>query len=165
MCLSNLDEDWNSNDAAKPLDYSLKEARAFIRLLAPESIVPRPALHADGHMILFVREPEIYAELEFLGKSKIGIYARRGDHKWSEEILFDGQSLPAALSQIGFLLKSSDGVAELSSISHLKMTEEPQGSGSNVSTAFANSFRLGDLGLRAPSKTRPYIVLSLRQPT
>lgn len=102
--LEKLEADWDGNDASKPIAYSSKEARSFIRSLGPDSIIPRPALHADGHMILFVREPHVYAELEFLGDSKIGIYARWGDRKWSDEIFFDGRSLPDALSQIGFSL-------------------------------------------------------------
>jgi hypothetical protein len=102
--LEKYEADWDGSEAAKPLAYSLKEAHAFIRRLSPDSIIPRPALHADGHTILFVREADVYAELEFLGNSKIGFYARRGEQKWSDEISFDGQSLPEGLSQIGFSL-------------------------------------------------------------
>jgi hypothetical protein len=102
--LEKLDADWDGNEAARPLDYSIKDARAFVRMLSPESIIPRATLHADGHAILFVREPDLYAELEFLGDNKIGFYARRGGEKWSEEFIFDGQSLPEGLSQIGFSL-------------------------------------------------------------
>lgn len=102
--LEKLDADWDGSDAAKPLDYSIKDARLFIRMLSPESIVPRATLHADGHAILFVREPDLYAELEFLGNNKIGFYARRGEQKWGDEFSFDGRSLPEGLSRIGFSL-------------------------------------------------------------
>jgi hypothetical protein len=104
MRLEKLEADWDGSEAAKPLDYSIKEARLFIRKLSPESIMPRATLHADGHAILFVREPDIYAEIEFLGNSKIDFYARRGDEKWGDEIFFNGQSLPEGLSKIGFSL-------------------------------------------------------------
>jgi len=96
------DFDWNGNGAAKPLLFSLKDARAFIRALAPESVIPRPALHADGHAILFVRGPDTYAELEFLANQRIGFYARQGGQEWIDEIDFDGRTLPEGLSRIGF---------------------------------------------------------------
>ena len=99
-----LDTDWDGNEAAKPLAYSVEEARGFIRALAPESIIPRPALHADGHTILFARGDDTYVELEFLGQHRIGFYARRGEREWSEEFYFDGRTLPAGLSQVGFVI-------------------------------------------------------------
>jgi hypothetical protein len=99
-----MDADWDGDGAAKPLQFSLKDARTFIRALAPESVMPRPALHADGHAILFLRGPDTYAELEFLGKKRIGFYARRGEQEWSDEIDFDGHTLPVGLSQIGFAI-------------------------------------------------------------
>src|SRR5215831_16177284 len=70
------DADWDGNGAAKPLGFSLKDARAFIRALSPESVIPKATLHADGHTILFVNGPEIYAELEFLEDHRIGFYVR-----------------------------------------------------------------------------------------
>jgi hypothetical protein len=102
--LRQLEADWDGSDAAKPLGYSLKEARGFLRKLSPESIVPGATLHADGHAILFVHQPDAYAELEFLGQHKIGFYARRGEQKWTGEFLFDGRSLPEGLCRIGFSL-------------------------------------------------------------
>lgn len=102
--LEKFEADWDGSEAAKPLDYSLKDARTFIRKLSPESVIPRATLHADGHAILFMQEPDIYAELEFLGNNKIGYYVRRGGQKWSDEFSFDGRSLPEGLSQIGFSL-------------------------------------------------------------
>jgi hypothetical protein len=102
--LEQLEADWDGSDAAKPLGYSIKEARGFLRKLSPQSIVPGVTLHADGHAILFVHQPEAYAELEFLGQHKIGFYARRGEEKWTGEFLFDGRSLPEGLFQIGFSL-------------------------------------------------------------
>jgi hypothetical protein len=100
----NLNADWDGNEAAKPLAFSIKDAREFIRALAPESIIPRPALHADGHAILFIRGPESYAELEFLGARRIGFYVRRGEQEWSDEFYFDGRAIPAGLLQIGFAI-------------------------------------------------------------
>jgi hypothetical protein len=44
--LEKFEADWDGSEAAKPLDYSIKEARLFIRNLSPESIMPRATLHA-----------------------------------------------------------------------------------------------------------------------
>jgi hypothetical protein len=100
--MEQLDANWDGSEAAKPLEFSLKDACAFIRALAPESVIPRPALHADGHAILFLRGQNVYAELEFLGNKRIGYYARRGGQEWSDETDFDGRTLPEGLSQLGF---------------------------------------------------------------
>jgi hypothetical protein len=102
--LGELEADWDGNEAAKPLPGSIEDARIFIRALAPESAIPRPALHADGHAILFLRGPDVYAELEFLGNDRIGFYARRGGRQWSDEICFDGQTLPEGLLRVGLAI-------------------------------------------------------------
>jgi hypothetical protein len=102
--LERLEADWDGNGAAKPNADTLKDARFFVRALSPESVIPRATLHADGHAILFVRDSDLYGEIEFLGSSKIGFYVRRGNDEWSDEILFDGKSLPEGLSQVGFAL-------------------------------------------------------------
>jgi len=100
-----LDADWDGNDAAKPLLGSLRDARDFVRALAPESTIPRPTLHADGTAVLLLLGSDIYAELEFLGSKKIGYFARRGDEEWNDDFSFDGGSLPDALCRIGFVLE------------------------------------------------------------
>ena len=89
-----------SASAAKPKRASIDAARSFIRSLAPESIVPQPALHADGNTILFFRADDAYVELEFVDQ-KIEFYARRGETEWADE-LQPGGLLPVALSEIGF---------------------------------------------------------------
>ncbi len=98
--LSNLNLNWDGYGAAKPKRSSINAARNFIRSLAPESIVPQPALHADGNAILFFRTDDAYAELEFVDQ-KIEFYARRGEVEWADE-LQQGGPLPVALSEIGF---------------------------------------------------------------
>lgn len=100
--MAQFDDDWDGSGAAKPIVSTINDARAFIRALAPESVIPRATLHADGHAILFVREPDVYGEIEFLGNNKIGFYVSRGSDQWSDEITFDGKSLPEGLCQIGF---------------------------------------------------------------
>jgi hypothetical protein len=95
-----LADDWDGYGAAKPDANSIRAARAFIRSLSPESVVPQPALHADGNAILFLKDTDAYVELEFLG-SKVEFFARRGDTEWASEFSL-GMPLPAALSEIGF---------------------------------------------------------------
>jgi hypothetical protein len=97
--------DWDGNGAAKPLRDSLHDARQFIRALAPESTIPRPALHADGHAVLLLNTGDTYAELEFLGDKNIGFYARRGGEEWCDEFFLDVGVLPEGLSQIGFAVE------------------------------------------------------------
>ena len=92
--------DWDGFGAARPVKASVDAAREFVRSLAPNSVVPQPALHADGNAILFYRTDDIYAELEFVDKT-IEFFARRGDREWSDEFQL-GAPLPAALSEIGF---------------------------------------------------------------
>jgi hypothetical protein len=104
---ANLSENWDGSGAAKPLADSLGDARYFLRSLAPESILPRAALHADGHAVLLFQTPDVYAELEFLGGKQIGFYSRRGGQEWSDEISFDGATLPEGLSIIGFKTEQS----------------------------------------------------------
>ncbi|WP_164633719.1 hypothetical protein [Rhodopseudomonas sp. BR0G17] len=95
-----LDANWDGFGAAKPDAESAKAARAFIRKLAPESLVPTPALHANGSTILYFKGHESYVELEFTG-SHIEYFARQGNQEWESEFLLDGE-LPAALQGIGF---------------------------------------------------------------
>jgi hypothetical protein len=96
------DADWDGHGAARPLEFSLKDARAFVRALSPESIIPKATLHADGHTILFVKSAAVYAELEFLEDRRIGFYVRRGGEEWTDEISFDGRALPEGLLRAGF---------------------------------------------------------------
>lgn len=101
-----LHRDWDGNDAAKPSTGSLADARAFLRSLAPESVIPQATLHANGNAVLLLRGPEIYAEIEFLGQKRIGFFSKKGEQTWGDEILYDGGKFPAGLSQIG--LKPDD---------------------------------------------------------
>ena len=93
-------EDWDGYGAAKPVNSSVDAARKFVRSLAPESIVPQPALHADGNAILFYRGDDVYAELEFVGTT-VEFFARRGEKDCSSEFPI-GAPLPLSLSEIGF---------------------------------------------------------------
>jgi hypothetical protein len=104
LSFERLDADWDGNQAAKPLAFSIRYAREFIRALAPESVIPRPALHADGHVILFERGANSYSELEFLEGRRIGFYARRGSQEWNEEFVFDGRTIPGGLLRAGFAI-------------------------------------------------------------
>jgi hypothetical protein len=96
--------DWDGNGAEKPIAASLKDARAFLRCLAAGSAIPKPALDADGHAILFLRGDDIYAELEFLEGRRVDFYARRGSREWSDEFSFDGRTLPEGLLRVGLVV-------------------------------------------------------------
>lgn len=104
--LARFEDDWDGSGAAKPNTESLRIAQKFIRSLAPESEIPRPALHADGHVILFLKDKDRYAELEFIGDSKINYFLRSGIKECGDEISFDWRSLPQPLSDFGFKIES-----------------------------------------------------------
>lgn len=96
-------EDWDGAGAEKPRSASIKAARRFVRALAPESRVPLATLHADGNVILFVRDSDGYAEIEFFESGRIGYFLSRGDRKWSGEgVQVDFSKLPAGFQQFGF---------------------------------------------------------------
>jgi hypothetical protein len=99
-----LSADWDGNGAAKPIEESLNDARIFVRSLAPESVVPMAALHADGHAVLLIKTDDAYAELEFLGGKAVGFYARKGNREWGDEFSVIGSTLPDELSLVGFAL-------------------------------------------------------------
>jgi len=102
LSFEQFDRNWDGNDAAKPDPQSIQAARFFIRSLSPGSKIPEPTLHANGNVLLFVNEGDRYAEIEFVDGNRIEFYARQGDHQWSDEVSFDGGSLPAGLPEIGF---------------------------------------------------------------
>jgi hypothetical protein len=102
--MESWEDDWDGAGAAKPLDFSLKDARKFVRDLSPDSVIPQPTLHADGHAILFINNSDTYAELEFLEDHRIGFYVRLGGEEWAEEISFDGRTLPDGLLRAGFAI-------------------------------------------------------------
>jgi hypothetical protein len=102
--MAKWEADWDGNGAEKPIAASLKDARGFLRCLAAASAIPKPALDADGHAILFLRGDDIYAELEFLEGRRIDFYARRDSREWSDEFSFDGRTLPEGLSHVGLIV-------------------------------------------------------------
>jgi hypothetical protein len=104
LSFEQLGPDWDGNHAAAPISSSIKGARTFLRALSPESQIPQPTLHANGNVLLFVNGPDGYAELEFLDDRRIEFFASRDDRQWSEEIQFNGRSLPEGLSAIGFAI-------------------------------------------------------------
>lgn len=103
--------DWDGNDASKPDLASLEDARTFVRALAPESVVPKATLHADGTAALLLMTKDAYVELEFLGSKMVGYFARRGSKEWNDDFSFEDGSLPDALSGIGFALERKQTTA------------------------------------------------------
>ena len=106
LSFHDFEQNWDGNGSEKPLRTSIDDARLFVRRLLPESIIPKPTLHADGHAMLFLKQDDLYVELEFLEEQQIGYYGKRGDKEWSNQVHFDGSSLPSDLSEIGFKISS-----------------------------------------------------------
>ena len=104
--LAELPYNWDGCGAEKPNKDSIREARRFVRALAPRSRVPRPTLHANGDALLFLRDDDGYTEIEFYSNRRFGYYARRGNKEWAgEDIYFDGFELPTGLKEIGLLTR------------------------------------------------------------
>lgn len=99
-----LPKNWDGYGADAPIISSLEDARKFLRLLAPESLVPKPTLHADGHALLFYNDKGKFLELEFLENGIIGYYAKQGGSEWGGEFLFNGYTLAPGLREIGLKL-------------------------------------------------------------
>ena len=99
--LQDLSDNWDGYGAAKPKRESMDAAHKFLRSLALESVIPRPALHADGNAILFFTQGERQAQIEFLDQDTAEFFAKRGDEEWSDVLKVDG-SLPKGLLEIGF---------------------------------------------------------------
>ncbi|MBX3520648.1 MAG: hypothetical protein KF835_11600 [Xanthobacteraceae bacterium] len=102
--LSGLEDDWDGLGAAKAVTSSVEDAKEFVRLLGPKSVMPKAALHADGRVILFIQEAAKYFELEFFGEKRIGFFCRNGEDEWGGEVSFDGRSLPPGLSSTGLTI-------------------------------------------------------------
>lgn len=90
-----LGQDWDGEGAAKPISSSIREAVAFVRLLADSKIEePEPMLTASGHAALFWNTNELYADIEFLGNQKIAYFIKRNSDKHKGVVAFDSENLP-----------------------------------------------------------------------
>ena len=93
-------ENWDGEGATAPLMGSLKEAELFVRLLSEEKALPEPMLHGSGHAGLFWNGEELYADLEFLGDSRIAYYIERQGDKHKGVLKFDSQKMPAVFTAV-----------------------------------------------------------------
>ena len=89
-----LSDDWDGQGASAPLEQSVKEAVAFIRMLAPGIPLPDPMVHANGRAGLFWQEGQMYADLEFLGDGRMAYYIERTGDKHKGVVHFDLLNLP-----------------------------------------------------------------------
>ena len=102
--MKTLKKDWDGYGAAEPIAASIQLAHNFIRRLAPESVVPKPSLHADGHVILFHKDGKRYAEIEFFADGTIGCFVKQGSKTWGDTLKFDGSTLSQELQNVGLSL-------------------------------------------------------------
>lgn len=94
-----LDNNWDGENAQKPIQSSLEEATSFIRLLKLEIPIPEPMLLSSGRAALLWQSDTIYADLEFLGNERIAYYIEKNKvEKHKGVINFDSKNLPALLT-------------------------------------------------------------------
>jgi|HubBroStandDraft_1064217.scaffolds.fasta_scaffold01678_5 hypothetical protein len=88
-----LSGDWDGENAAPPLLPSLDDAVSFSKLLDINSIA-QPMLHASGHAGLFWRTGDLYADLEFLGSSRIAYFIEKKGDKHKGVVNFVAKEMP-----------------------------------------------------------------------
>lgn len=89
-----LSDNWDGQGASAPLEQSVKEAVAFVRMLTPGIPLPDPMVHANGRAGLFWQEGQLYADLEFLGDGRMAYYIERNGDKHKGVVHFDLLNLP-----------------------------------------------------------------------
>jgi hypothetical protein len=96
-----LDHDWDGEGAAKPVADSIREAVAFVRLVANSKFEdPEPMLTASGHAALFWNTADLYADIEFLGDKRIAYFVKRNSDKHKGVVSFDSENLPTVFQAL-----------------------------------------------------------------
>lgn len=95
-----LPADWDGEGAASPNPRSLGEAVALVRLLPTTMALPSPMLHSSGRAGLFWKTERLYADLEFLGDTRLAYYIERNGDKHKGVLNFDKKKMPAVLEAI-----------------------------------------------------------------
>lgn len=90
-----LESDWDGEGSSKPSGQSIEEAVSFVNLLSDEIIPPEPMLLSSGHIALFWNEADLYADIEFLGDSRIAYFIKKVGEKHKGVLEFDSQKMPA----------------------------------------------------------------------
>jgi len=95
-----LDANWDGEGAALPNARSMKEAVSFVRLFDDRIALPEPMLLASGHVALYWNEADLYADIEFLGDSRIAYFIKKGSDKHKGVLTFDSTKMPAVFSAL-----------------------------------------------------------------
>ena len=95
-----LGADWDGEGAALPSTQSMKEAVSFVRLLDNEIMPPEPMLLASGNAALYWNVNNLYADIEFLGDSRISYFIKRNEDKHKGVLAFDSEKMPAVFSTL-----------------------------------------------------------------
>ena len=95
-----LEAGWDGDGASAPVALSIESASDFIRLLPEEIADAEPMLHANGHAGLFWNDNDHYADLEFLGDSRIAYFVQHHEDKHKGVVRFDSELVPSTLSAL-----------------------------------------------------------------
>jgi hypothetical protein len=92
---ASFDDNWDGEGASRPSFASIRDAVAFSRLLDANVREPEPMLLASGHAALFWNETGLYADLEFVGNSRVAYFVQKNDDKHKGVMSFDPEKMPA----------------------------------------------------------------------
>lgn len=95
-----FDSNWDGEGSAKPSMASIKEVVSFARLLETAAQEPEPMLLASGHTALFWNDGNLYADLEFLGDSRIAYFIKKNGDKHKGVVGFDSENMPAVFQAL-----------------------------------------------------------------
>jgi len=90
-----LKANWDGEGAAAPALESLRNAESFVRAYGDIGEVPEPMLNANGRAGLFWKLNGLYADLEFLGDSRLAYYIERNGDKHKGVTQFNPEEVPA----------------------------------------------------------------------
>jgi hypothetical protein len=99
-----LRRNWDAEGASAPILASLKQASLFVNLLSASAPMPEPMLHANGRAGLYWNEAGLYADLEFLGDSRVSYYIERqsahGKDKHKGAVTIIGSEMPPVFAAL-----------------------------------------------------------------
>lgn len=95
-----FDTNWDGEGSAKPSAASIKDAVSFVRLVNINAEGPEPMLLASGHTALFWNFGELYADLEFLGGSRIAYFVKKNGDKHKGVVAFDSENMPTVFQAL-----------------------------------------------------------------
>ncbi len=82
---TNLPANWDGQGGIAPSRKAANEALAFLDLLPPDILLPKPMVEGDGELSLYWRREGKYLELGFLGDGHVDYYGE--DEASGDEIM------------------------------------------------------------------------------